>query len=95
MSDGAWYWKGVKTHEVYQFRGGFVPANFVDGYGNPLTLVSQYTNPQGVTEDLVLCLPFGMVQLGYAGPPSVINPPPLYVLAPGHIYSTWEQELQP
>jgi hypothetical protein len=89
------YWKGVKTNYIYQFKDSAVPASFVDGYGNPLQVVSQYTNPQGVTEDLVICLPYGGVQLGYAGPPSVINPPPLMVLAPGHVYSPWEQEPQP
>lgn len=89
------YWKGVATHMTYQFKDSAVPAGFVDNYGNPLQVVSNYTNPQGVTEDLVLCLPYGGVLQGYAGPPSVINPPPLYVLAPGHTFSPWEQEPEP
>ena len=89
------YWKGVKTNLTYQFKDSAVPATFVDNYGNPLQVVKNYTNPQGVTEDLVICLPFGMPQNGYAGPPSVINPPPLLVLAPGHVFSPWESEPQP
>lgn len=94
-TSGGFYWRGVVTQETYQFKALGVPASFVDNYGNPKQVVSQYTNPQGITEDLVLCLPYGGVLNDYSGPPSVINPPPLYVLAPGHTFSPWSQELEP
>jgi hypothetical protein len=89
-----YYYKGVETGHVYQFWVGnqgldSLPPGFTDAFGNVLEIVHDYHATDGTIEDVVMCLPFGMVRLGTKGPNPPGNP-----YAPGHIFSPWEQDFE-